>query len=68
MKASDKQPVIYRDMGRMGYQDAWDYQESLLAQNVRIKSESVNRVVKLIRCLYPPVITFYFANILRYIL
>lgn len=40
MKASDKQPVIYRDMGLMGYQDAWDYQESLLAQNVRIKSES----------------------------
>lgn len=33
-----KQTVIFRDLGQMNYKDAWDYQESLLQQNVRIKS------------------------------
>ena len=34
-----KQPVIFRDLGGMDYKTAWDYQESLLQENVRIKSE-----------------------------
>jgi lipoyl(octanoyl) transferase len=34
----DKQPVIFRDLGKMDYKTAWDYQESLLQENVRIKS------------------------------
>jgi lipoyl(octanoyl) transferase len=34
-----KQTVIFKDLGQMGYQSAWDYQEHLLQENVRIKSE-----------------------------
>ncbi|MEO8583573.1 MAG: lipoyl(octanoyl) transferase LipB, partial [Flavitalea sp.] len=32
------QKVLFEDKGIMDYQQAWDYQESLLADNVRIKS------------------------------
>jgi lipoyl(octanoyl) transferase len=35
----DKQKVIYRDLGQMNYQAAWDLQESLLKENVRRKSD-----------------------------
>lgn len=31
--------VLFEDLGRMGYQQAWDYQEMLLQNNVRIKRE-----------------------------
>lgn len=34
------QEVLFKDLGRMGYQEAWDYQESLLQENVRIKMEA----------------------------
>src|SRR6476620_2205462 len=34
-----KQSAIFRDLGQMNYKAAWDYQESLLQQNVRIKTE-----------------------------
>ncbi len=34
----DKQHVIYRDLGKMDYKQAWDYQEKLLQENTRIKS------------------------------
>jgi len=37
--AMEKQKVIYRDLGQMNYQAAWDLQESLLKENVRRKSE-----------------------------
>src|SRR5579872_3357335 len=30
--------VIFKDLGRMPYQEAWDYQEALLHENVRIKT------------------------------
>ena len=33
-----KQPVIFQDLGLLDYQSAWDYQESLLQENVRKKS------------------------------
>lgn len=33
-----KQEVIFKDLGQMGYQSAWDYQEQLLQENVRVKS------------------------------
>lgn len=33
-----KQSVTFRDLGQMNYKVAWDYQERLLQQNVRIKS------------------------------
>ncbi len=34
----DKQKVIFNDLGIIEYKAAWDYQEVLLQQNVRIKS------------------------------
>ena len=36
----DKQPVIFKDLGIIDYQEAWDYQESLLQENLAIKSEA----------------------------
>lgn len=33
-----KQEVIFRDLGKMDYKEAWDYQESLLQENARRKS------------------------------
>jgi lipoyl(octanoyl) transferase len=33
-----KQPVYFKDLGVMGYTEAWDYQEQLLRQNVDIKT------------------------------
>jgi lipoyl(octanoyl) transferase len=35
-----KQPVIFRDLGRMDYQAAWDYQEQLLKTNAELKSDA----------------------------
>lgn len=34
----EKQEIRFKDLGLMEYQAAWDYQESLLKENVRIKS------------------------------
>lgn len=34
------QKIIFRDLGEMGYQAAWDYQEALLHANSTIKSEA----------------------------
>jgi lipoyl(octanoyl) transferase len=33
------QEVMYRDLGKIGYKAAWDYQETLLKENVNIKSD-----------------------------
>lgn len=33
-----KQHVHFKDLGQVSYQQAWDYQEQLLQQNVKIKS------------------------------
>ena len=38
-----KQQVIFEDLRTMKYQQAWDYQESLLQKNVSIKSDMRNR-------------------------
>ncbi|MBK5270448.1 MAG: lipoyl(octanoyl) transferase LipB [Bacteroidia bacterium] len=35
----NKQQVIFEDLGPMDYKSAWDYQEQLLKENVRRKSE-----------------------------
>jgi lipoyl(octanoyl) transferase len=37
-----KQSVIFRDLGQMNYKAAWDYQESLLQQNVNLKFKGRN--------------------------
>ena len=34
----DKQTVIFKDLGIIDYKTAWDYQEGLLEENVKIKS------------------------------
>jgi lipoyl(octanoyl) transferase len=34
----EKQQIIFKDLGLMEYQTAWDYQEELLQENVRRKS------------------------------
>ena len=34
----DKQKVIFKDLGIIDYKTAWDYQETLLQENVKIKS------------------------------
>ena len=39
----DKQKVIFKDLGIIEYKAAWDYQESLLQENVKIKSAIRNR-------------------------
>ncbi|WP_205512739.1 lipoyl(octanoyl) transferase LipB [Longitalea arenae] len=44
MKTSTKQGVLFRDLGQVGYQEAWDLQESLLQENVRIKTEYRSRM------------------------
>ncbi len=35
-----KQNIIFQDLGQMDYQAAWDYQEQLLQENVKMKSEA----------------------------
>ena len=39
----DKQTVTYKDLGKVSYKDAWDYQEHLLQVNVKAKSLLMNR-------------------------
>ncbi len=38
-----KREVIFEELGRMGYRQAWDYQESLLQKNLLIKTEYRDR-------------------------
>jgi lipoyl(octanoyl) transferase len=38
----EKQTVAFRDLGNMDYKTAWDLQENLLRENVKIKSEIFN--------------------------
>jgi len=37
------QEVLFKDLGRAEYKQVWDYQESLLQDNVRIKTEARQR-------------------------
>ncbi len=37
------QKVVFEDLGRMDYQAAWDYQETLLRENVQIKAAARQR-------------------------
>lgn len=64
----DKQVVHFKDLGQAAYKDAWDYQELLLQENVRLKSENgrsdgLESALKLptrhhlIFCEHPPVYT-----------
>ena len=62
----NKQVVTYEDLGLINYQQAWDYQESLLQKNVQIKSNNrqstiINQELStqhyLLLCEHPPVYT-----------
>lgn len=63
----DKQTVIFKDLGIIEYKTAWDYQESLLQENVRIKSAIRNGLLAddnklqtsnyFLLCEHPPVYT-----------
>jgi lipoyl(octanoyl) transferase len=47
METSNKQRVLFRDLGNMEYQHAWDLQERLLKENVEVKTLLRNRNVAL---------------------
>jgi len=51
--------VLFEDLGTIGYQEAWDYQEKLLQQNVKRKASGQGKdtVHHLLFCEHPPVIT-----------
>ena len=53
------QLVSFKDLGRMAYQEAWDYQEALLKENVRIKTEAAREDTThhLLFVEHPPVYT-----------
>lgn len=60
------QPVIFRDLGRIAYREAWDYQENLLQENIRLKiaarqqgegAPPPDTVHYLLFCEHPPVYT-----------
>lgn len=62
----DKQKVIFKDLGIIEYKSAWEYQENLLQENVKIKSELRNSPTENTRlqtqnyfllCEHPPVYT-----------
>jgi len=44
MKTSKKQGVLFRDLGQIEYRDAWDLQETLLQENVAVKTAIRNRL------------------------
>jgi lipoyl(octanoyl) transferase len=47
METSIKQEVLFRDLGQIEYRDAWDLQEKLLQENVRMKTEFRSRMAVL---------------------
>jgi lipoyl(octanoyl) transferase len=44
METSNKQAVLFRDLGNMEYQHAWDLQEKLLKENVEVKTAIRNQI------------------------
>ncbi len=41
----DKQLVTYKDLGIIDYKVAWDYQESLLQENVKVKADLAKKLI-----------------------
>lgn len=54
-----KEQVFFKDLGQRSYRDVWDYQESLLQQNVRLKQEGKSDATShhLLFVVHPPVYT-----------
>lgn len=60
MGTSSLHPTVhFEDIGTIGYREAWDYQESLLQQNLRFKAAKNGRetINHLLVCEHPPVFT-----------
>lgn len=59
-----KEQIIFEDLGLMDYQTAWDYQEKLLKENVRVKSAVYSpqptNVVHSIEKYHSPLITRHY--------
>ncbi len=58
----EKQEIIVKDLGNIDYQEAWDYQEQLLKDNVQRKAQAPDQWPKpttnyLLFCEHPPVYT-----------
>lgn len=51
--------VYYKDIGTIGYQEAWDFQEKLLQENVKWKSarNGAKTINHFLICEHPPVFT-----------
>jgi lipoyl(octanoyl) transferase len=65
----NRQTVIFEDLGRMAYQQAWDYQEELLQSNILLKSQFLGQTINhLLFVEHPPVFTLgksgHLANLL----
>src|SRR6059058_1300064 len=56
-----KETVLFQDLGVAGYQQAWDYQETLLQQNLALKKNASNETAATTHHLlfveHPPVYT-----------
>ena len=62
------QTVLFEDCGRIGYQEAWDYQERLLRGIVDAKVARQETVSRLLFCEHPPVYTLGKSGSLDHIL
>jgi lipoyl(octanoyl) transferase len=51
------QTVLFEDCGRIGYQEAWDYQERLLQQVIGARTSGASGAGYLLFCEHPPVYT-----------
>jgi lipoyl(octanoyl) transferase len=59
LSTSSDRTVFFRDLGVMGYREAWDYQEDLLRENIKVKASGNGQetVHHLLLCEHPPVFT-----------
>jgi lipoyl(octanoyl) transferase len=62
------QTVLFEDCGRIGYQEAWDYQERLLRGIIDAKVARQETVSRLLFCEHPPVYTLGKSGSLDHIL
>jgi lipoyl(octanoyl) transferase len=51
----EKQIILFQDLGKMDYKQAWNYQESLMQKNLAIKSEAKNFSPLTANCQLPTV-------------
>lgn len=71
----DRQQVIYRDLGTIEYKNAWDLQESLLQENLHLKTEARNNPGSIpatthyfLVCEHPPVYTLGKSGLMEHVL